>query len=506
MSLSRRTINPPLAPMNARFLDSSDEESEDEETRLEREEEEQERLLSKQFGEAQESNLGMKRKKEENIEAEYTSSKPKKKRLVLTPAMLTSSANGLLRLSSEFPRIIRWRNSSTHNKVQAAAVYSRTLVNAYKSFCYDLFPNMAFSDVLTRIETFGSKKEVKEYLQHLRQQVCSTHLERIYGKEQAQRMMEELQHGLEQQQHGMDEFGHFDQGEEGDYEVQRGPAIQSSDGNTNEETRPVSTTKSSHGAASITKENATKSRLITNTDATTTKEAAVAHAQDDDLQDSDDELEFVVNAKPAPVNPFADDDSDDDDAEEDKDIMAHDTNSTHKRKVEDGRDDHTAVSKTVTNATQDNNDIDDVEMADDDDATVVVAGFQTNANQVTRPEESSATTTLHDTQQTNDDDDVMEEEEPTANDDDDDKVNVSPQKTQQDSPLSSSSNETATIVPSMTESQLDTDAATQVNDTEHVATEQAALAVDASASTQEETPTQLESPGVENKESTVAES
>jgi hypothetical protein len=300
----------------------------------------------------------------------------------------------------------------------------------------------------------------------------------------------------------MDEFGHFDQ-EEGDYELQRGPAIKSGDGNTNEETRPVSTTNSSRGAASIAKENATKSRPITDT-ATRTNEAAVAHGQDDDLQDSDDELEFVVNAKPAPVNPFADDNSDDD-ADEDKDIMAHDTNSKHKGKVEDGHDDHTAVSKTVTIATQDNNDIDDVEMENDDYATVVVAGFQTNANQVTRPEESSATTTLHHTQQTNDDDDVIEEEEPTANDDDD-KVNVSPQKTQQDSPLSSSSNETATIVPSMTESQLDTDEATQVINTEHVATEQAALAVDTSASTQEETPTQLESPGVENKESTVAES
>ena len=93
------------------------------------------------------------------------------------------------------------------NKVQAAAVYSRTLVHAYKSFCYDLFPSMAFSDVLTRMETFGSKKEVKEYLQHLRQDVCHAHLERTYGKEQAQRIMVELQHGLRHKREMMRNLG-----------------------------------------------------------------------------------------------------------------------------------------------------------------------------------------------------------------------------------------------------------------------------------------------------------
>ena len=80
-----------------------------------------------------------------------------------------------------------------------------------------------------------------------------------------------------------------------------------------------------------------------------------------------------------------------------------------------------------------------------------MAGLQTNTNQVTHPEESSeskstnedplvkdttTTTTLNDTPETNDDvdDDVMEEE--LQDHDDDDKVNVSPQETQQDSPLS----------------------------------------------------------------------
>jgi len=54
--------------------------------------------------------------------------------------------------------------------------------------------------MLLKIEGFGSKKEVKAYLQTMRDDVRKSHLESIFGGEKTDRLLQELEYGLKQQQ------------------------------------------------------------------------------------------------------------------------------------------------------------------------------------------------------------------------------------------------------------------------------------------------------------------
>lgn len=180
-----------------RFVhDTSDEESEDEETRLQREEEEQERLLSEANGEAAEAPATTKTQTDQEIEAEYaTTAKKRKPRLTLQPKHVIG-ADGLLKIRSDFVALKKPKTLS----IDAAASYSRRLVLKYKSWAYDLFPSLAFEDVLSRVETFGPKREVKAHLQSMRNDVRNAYLEKVMGKDLATRMIDELEDGLRQQQ------------------------------------------------------------------------------------------------------------------------------------------------------------------------------------------------------------------------------------------------------------------------------------------------------------------
>jgi hypothetical protein len=296
-----------LPPTN-RFADSSDDEEDEEERRL-AEDEEQERLLSEQHGEAEESATATrnKRQSETDIEAEYGSTAKKVKRPTLTPAILMGP-KGLIRIRSEFGRKVRWP-SSCKRREDAAAAYSRSLIQMYKSFCYDLFPASAFQDVLTRIESFGSKKEVKTYLQTMREEIRNNHLENVYGKEKANHMIQELEHGLKQQ-HEMDHDEIAMGVNANEDENRRGPVLRSNDPKDAE--LPTGGTSS----APVTTEKATQSQA----DKSSSNEAAAEKefTFGDDLQDTDDELEIVAPRKAsstqgplqktAPTNPFESDD------------------------------------------------------------------------------------------------------------------------------------------------------------------------------------------------------
>lgn len=82
----------------------------------------------------------------------------------------------------------------------AAANYSRSLRQAYADMARIWCPLLTSSDVLSQVEQLGTKKPVKELLQHMRDTVRNEHLESIFGKETAQRLVAELEFGLQQQQ------------------------------------------------------------------------------------------------------------------------------------------------------------------------------------------------------------------------------------------------------------------------------------------------------------------
>lgn len=148
---------------------------------------------------------------DENLEDVYGKAVKKKR----APALKLEEkdligADGLIRIPLEF-KAIRYPRTNTAQasknkanssklKLDAAATYCRNLVNAYESFCFDIFPSMAPQDVLLKIETLGSKKETKSFLTGMREQARNQHLEKLFGKDQAEKMLQELDVGLQAQQ------------------------------------------------------------------------------------------------------------------------------------------------------------------------------------------------------------------------------------------------------------------------------------------------------------------
>jgi len=169
-------------------------------------EEEEERELSERHGEAEEGGdpASRKRKKEESDKsiaeelAQEEQKKTKRLRPQLLPKHLTDH-NGLIKLPIEFKRIKYKPQNGKKRDVLAAAAYSQNLVTAYHSFCHDLFPSGHFEDSLLKIEQLGSKKEVKDFLDSMRNNVRNSHLEHLYGRQKAERMLQELDDGLKLQ-------------------------------------------------------------------------------------------------------------------------------------------------------------------------------------------------------------------------------------------------------------------------------------------------------------------
>ncbi|KAL7446553.1 hypothetical protein ACHAXH_008325 [Discostella pseudostelligera] len=219
---------------------------------LNSDEEEEERRLSEQHGEAADddgNNDGASSRKRGRRQANTTlteedaaaakefeekiRSKAKKARPSLQPMHL-KSAKGLLYVRRAFPTLVKKNKStpaastsfdsspvrvsgtnkpteslahklSTQSQINAAAKYSRSLMSAYREFAHELFPSLAAEDVFLKIEDLGSKKEVKDYLQLMRDEFRKEYLEGIYGVEKAARLLNELEHGLKVHQNPMEE-------------------------------------------------------------------------------------------------------------------------------------------------------------------------------------------------------------------------------------------------------------------------------------------------------------
>ncbi|KAL7475275.1 LOW QUALITY PROTEIN: hypothetical protein ACHAW6_001202 [Cyclotella cf. meneghiniana] len=192
---------------------------------LDSEEEEEERLLSAEHGEASEDSTP-KRKRTVNAtkfsEADAAAAREfeekvraKKPRPTLTPADL-KGPKGLVMVRRSFPRQCKFREPPSSKKVigtgiksskiaqkmnqeaqiTAAANYARTLMTSYRAFARGLFPSLAPEDVLLKIEDMGSKKEVKDYLQIMRNELRREYLEGIYGKKKTERILHELECGF----------------------------------------------------------------------------------------------------------------------------------------------------------------------------------------------------------------------------------------------------------------------------------------------------------------------
>ena len=275
---------------------TSEEDDEEEEERLAQEEEEEERRLSTANGEASEAPSSKKRKQtDQEIADLYASTAKKRKpRVTLQPTHLTG-ADGLIRIRSDFTSL---KYPQKRSCLDSAATYSRSLIQAYKGWAYNLFPGLAFEDVLSRVETFGSKREIKSHLTHMRTDVRNAHLERIFGRERAERMVNELEDGLKQQQHIDDEYPSGTSGNEVDANAAPTP---------NAVEPPAVTTR----MASTTKESSVPAQSANA--APVNRQNSVPSGRADSEPDSDEEFEFDKPTGKTSADPSAFYDTDDED-------------------------------------------------------------------------------------------------------------------------------------------------------------------------------------------------
>lgn len=225
---------------------------------LDSEEEEEERRLSEQHGEASDggdAGAAASRKRgprtqqagtaltEEDAAAAREFEEAVRPKKVMRPTLRISdlkSASGLLFVRRSFPaQVSRYRHrqqqaSTSSSKVRgagvksnelarkmnasseinAAARYSRSLMGAYRDFARELAPSLAAEDVFLKVEDMGSKKEVKDYLQLMRDEFRREYLTVIYGEEKAGRILNELEHGLRAAQRPAEEDEHYGGGGE----------------------------------------------------------------------------------------------------------------------------------------------------------------------------------------------------------------------------------------------------------------------------------------------------
>jgi Replication Fork Protection Component Swi3 len=156
---------------------------------------ESENYLSKDTQSENGNSLNKRKQTDQEIADEYAAaSKKRKSRPTFQPKHLTG-AEGLIKIRSDMSSLKYPQNQTS---IDAAASYSSTLVKAYKNWADSLFPGLAFDDILLRIETFGSKREIKSFLTQMRNEVRDAHLEKLFGREKAAKYIQELEEGLRQ--------------------------------------------------------------------------------------------------------------------------------------------------------------------------------------------------------------------------------------------------------------------------------------------------------------------
>jgi Replication Fork Protection Component Swi3 len=205
-----------------------DEDSLDEEERLDRE-------LSRQHGEAVEARAASGSNKrpaasssasadaeDQEIDALYQKAKRAKSKRApdLTVESLTGP-EGLIRIQTDFFRpdhLPQITNTSTAS-IASSAQFALSVVEAYKSFCFHLMPQLAFEDSLLKIERFGSKRPVKKYLDEMRHNERNKHVSKVLGEDRAHRVLQELHDAMQEQQQyqadGEPDHGHAQAENEG---------------------------------------------------------------------------------------------------------------------------------------------------------------------------------------------------------------------------------------------------------------------------------------------------
>jgi Replication Fork Protection Component Swi3 len=161
--------------------------------------EEEERMLSDIHGEAEEGRQENKSKRkkledsDKKIEDQYRKAlkQPRKTRPKLEYEGLTGS-NGLIRVLMEFPQQMQRYVPKSGKDISGAADYCRILMSSYERFTHDLMPSSSFEDTLWRIEQLGSNKQMREYLQQMRNDQRNKYLEKALGKEKAMKIIQEL--------------------------------------------------------------------------------------------------------------------------------------------------------------------------------------------------------------------------------------------------------------------------------------------------------------------------
>ena len=98
----------------------------------------------------------------------------KKARRVFDERILTNR-DGLLRIYEEFPQACNFRGRG--HEAQDA----KMLINRYKEWGFQLYPNLAFRDLLSRVESLGSKAGTRVYTENLRERERCRYLNQVLG-------------------------------------------------------------------------------------------------------------------------------------------------------------------------------------------------------------------------------------------------------------------------------------------------------------------------------------
>lgn len=208
------SVVPPHSHLRHTALRDNDESEDEESIRTENEDDSDELGNVTFSGPNKRGNENQDKADEEaNIQAQYENqlhSKKKAKRTprpTLTAEHLTDSSNGLVRVATEFPRLLQQkarRLLQCHRHSEAppsssaiafAASYSSALMTAYEEWGKELLPQQQQHplDVLLKIEQLGSKATVKNYLQRERHEVCRRYLETALGRSKAEELVQQLQ-------------------------------------------------------------------------------------------------------------------------------------------------------------------------------------------------------------------------------------------------------------------------------------------------------------------------
>jgi hypothetical protein len=105
---------------------------------------------------------------------EILKKKVKKKRRVFNEEMLTS-ASGLERIYEGFPGAVKMGAAGSEKASLAK------LIAKYKAWAFQIYPNLAFQDLMGRCESLGAKAHVRGYMETMRERERNRYLRDVMG-------------------------------------------------------------------------------------------------------------------------------------------------------------------------------------------------------------------------------------------------------------------------------------------------------------------------------------